>query len=506
MAAKDLYLTLTEETADRLCLLEMEDDDTAMAIRLFWVNHLGKADAAGHLPDARRLLAEGDHLRAAAVLAAVRIRRGPVLDWLLPRMNLSLQQGDVEGVRSALARVRIAPTDRVLALERLVKMALAVESVPEALAFLGKALVWYPEAPMLHKLRVETLALGPDDGALLDAVDEAVARLDRDPGLWVNSRLAAVQDKARLVATMQRAAKGWPDSGLGAAAARLLRDGAPIDGATGVSGMTALLGRAARAAMTGNHEKLEAVLARLPPPPPGPKAERIALRLEAIRGLGRFRGDLRRPVVVMEPGKDVLVSARGDSGATVVAYCGLGQALFVPVNIIDFYLARRGVSAIYLMDSHKSGFAAGVAGLAANREQRRLAVRRQLDELGTERVLTVGSSAGGGTAVGDGLFLEAAGVLSFSGIYTADPVERRRLGDDRAPLVARRAHDRLQGDVHLPDRFAGTSHRPQMHLYFAEDAPIDRGHAELLAGFENVSLFEVPAPCGHGSAWRPLPR
>lgn len=193
--------------------------------------------------------------------------------------------------------------------------------------------------------------------------------------------------------------------------------------------------------------------------------------------------------------RDIAVSEASGSDRLAVVFTGLSERVSgLPISIFDRILALAGYRTIFLRDSSRSGFACGIRSVApsarATVDHLRTLTRRRADE----ELLVIGTSGGGYAALRYGLELEADRIVVISGGTVCDPQDMARLGDSRAPLIARRAVERAG-----PDDFTAPVHsiiadydkHPEITLHFSAGMEIDRAHAGLLAGYPGVTL----APC-----------
>ena len=199
---------------------------------------------------------------------------------------------------------------------------------------------------------------------------------------------------------------------------------------------------------------------------------------------------------------DVVISQRGDSGISVLVFCGLNDEVGLPIEVFDAFLAQRGISAVYLTDRRHAAFMAGVTSLGADWHETDAALAGILKRLDTNRLFTIGNSAGGIGALSHGLSRGAEGILCYSGIMAVDTRVRAAIGERRGRLIAHRALKARGSLSHGPALFEATRLRPRTHWYYGEDMDLDRKNVALIQDFENARLFPLAAPCGHQTVWR----
>ncbi|WP_028029763.1 hypothetical protein [Gemmobacter nectariphilus] len=208
---------------------------------------------------------------------------------------------------------------------------------------------------------------------------------------------------------------------------------------------------------------------------------------------------LRRPLVVDE-GQDVTVSPQGETGTTLLVFTGLADQAMVPIEYIDRFCAAAGHSAIYLRDSGRTLYIAGVPALAEDLDGMMAALRGLLQDRQTSRLLCMGTSAGGFGAIRYGLRLEAEKVLCASPPTSCTADFLASAEDKRGRLLMRRLwaqFDAAELDVE-PDLRAASG-RCQVDVWHGADYPIDVAHAAHLAGCPGVHLRPIAGLDQHSS-------
>jgi pimeloyl-ACP methyl ester carboxylesterase len=214
---------------------------------------------------------------------------------------------------------------------------------------------------------------------------------------------------------------------------------------------------------------------------------------------------LKRPLVVSERSREVLV-APGASGVAVVCFTGGLNQLGIQLALFDRYLAEHDLTAVYLRDFSWRFYVHGVRALGAGHEQTVGGLRRLLDGLGARTVHTLGCSAGGFAALSYGLDLGARKMLSFSGAssYSRTHCSPEMLEvDHRMPTMA--DYFQTVPDVERLDMRMRLTSRPmngEVHLYYGKHMPQDRAHARHLDGLAGVRLHPVGRYQGHNTIAR----
>jgi hypothetical protein len=192
-------------------------------------------------------------------------------------------------------------------------------------------------------------------------------------------------------------------------------------------------------------------------------------------------------VLVREPSSDTLVV-----GFTLP----LGT-LSLSVNAVHTMLSSKGVNALYLYDSRQVFHLAGTDRFGPGYQAMLGGIRALAAELGTRRLITVGSSATGLTALRTAMDLDADGALLFSG-QTTMPANAVGASARSAHTVARLRANILPMMKNLRD---DVSAHPRQHveLYYGARERRDRMHAANLAGLPNVTLNPIEGLARHDS-------
>jgi predicted RNA-binding protein YlqC (UPF0109 family) len=154
------------------------------------------------------------------------------------------------------------------------------------------------------------------------------------------------------------------------------------------------------------------------------------------------------------------------------------------------------VHRLYLRDPHRAGFMLGVPGvgdLAAFGKR----LRRYRRDVGAERVVTTGASAGGFSAIVIGLLMNADEVHAFAPVTFFDAENRARYGDrrwqrllDNRRTETEAVHGELGADAprDLKVVLEALERAPEIHIHVAENDRMDMVHAEHVEGVRHVNV------------------
>lgn len=198
----------------------------------------------------------------------------------------------------------------------------------------------------------------------------------------------------------------------------------------------------------------------------------------------------------LSPARNAVIVREPASVTAVVAFAPPGGLFGVTVNALHAMLAPAGVNAIYLYDSRQLFHLGGSDRFGPGYGAMISGVRALLSDMGIRKVITVGASATGYTAIRAGLDLEAQGIVAFS------PVTSMTVAD--MEIDGRMPHMKLRLLQHVPDLMKDLrpdverrTHCARIELYYSGANMQDRTHAERLAHAPGVVLKKVPALESH---------
>lgn len=187
---------------------------------------------------------------------------------------------------------------------------------------------------------------------------------------------------------------------------------------------------------------------------------------------------------------------------TIMIFGGIiGGVSYLPFRYVDTLLAGYRANVVYLRDYAFQAYFTGISSIAPNREE----TIRRLDDiarrLGTRRLITLGTCAGGFAAVRYGTRLGAEAVASFGAPTTLEPEFKvaGKLKSGYDPDNAKRALVHFQeGKDLIRDMMEAPTTR--LFHYYATQYPPEAEHAERLRGLGNVVLRPMPGIDHHFGA------
>lgn len=211
---------------------------------------------------------------------------------------------------------------------------------------------------------------------------------------------------------------------------------------------------------------------------------------------------LRRPLIE-DDGANVIVSAPGETGVTLLVFTGLADRVGLPIAVLDAFCAEAGHSAVYLRDCRRELFLSGVSELGANPQETTLAIQVLLEDLGTRTLLCLGNSAGGFAAIRYGLRLGASRILCSSVASNINDDFLEAIDDRRGRLVSKRLNAAaLEDGLDISSDILDGNGQCAIDLWYGELSREDVAHAAYLEGLPGVSCYPIPQFPRHNTSIR----
>jgi hypothetical protein len=206
--------------------------------------------------------------------------------------------------------------------------------------------------------------------------------------------------------------------------------------------------------------------------------------------------DPERPDFHDDVAKDVQLQARPGAEVALMLFCGPRHRLGMPMPLIHRWLARLGVSLIYLRDFNGHCYLKGVASLGADRPATIAALRRTLDGLGARRVICLGCSGGGFGALLYALELGGDGI-SMGSPVNMEPEFNRHMNHAATAEQLKAAFP--DEDLDLRRRIEAAARPPRTLIVFGERNWNERIHAQQAEGLPGAELYPVAGYKGHAT-------
>lgn len=191
--------------------------------------------------------------------------------------------------------------------------------------------------------------------------------------------------------------------------------------------------------------------------------------------------------------RNIQVLPRPGATTTLIAFCGHGQHLGIPLGLAHRFLATLGTHLVYVRDPTGSYYVSGIPDVPGDYDDSVVALADILKALGGSRLVCYGNSSGGHAAIRFGLDLGAERVLNMAGASNIRPDFLRR-HDLKFDIRALKP-DRLHLAVDLRNRLERHRHRPRIHHYYGALNDQDRIQAMNLAGLPDVEPMVIEG-CG----------
>lgn len=211
-----------------------------------------------------------------------------------------------------------------------------------------------------------------------------------------------------------------------------------------------------------------------------------------------FRGSFRRSLE--DPQVPVSLDMGSDSRTLLVAFGGMHREMGIPP--FEFFAATGQIPTkrLFVRDLKRSWYHRGIDGYGSSLTESAESLRELIGGYEVDRLVVVGSSAGGYAALAFGTLLEAHKVLSFGPQTVIDPDGIASIGDKRWDGPLRELMDEGVLDPRWTDlRDAIPRERTsdvRYEVYFSQNNTRpntgygrDRSHAERLAQVEGVRLY-----------------
>lgn len=238
-----------------------------------------------------------------------------------------------------------------------------------------------------------------------------------------------------------------------------------------------------------------------------------------IRALKRMQFHQRQKLLLLQEGLNQVAAAFGDDPALVypeelkpvsflpgertevlfLSFGGVRLGSGMPPFEFTASLSARGVPGYFIKDFRQSWYHEGLLGLSDDIESTHRYLAGLVARHNCQRLVTLGSSAGGYAAILFGTLLGADRVAAFApqAEVTRDVVKQFASYDSPPPA---QFLDRAKSVPALRQFLRNQPKLPAIHVYYAADSRTDAEDAERLAGLDGVELIAVPDTANHSIA------
>lgn len=201
-------------------------------------------------------------------------------------------------------------------------------------------------------------------------------------------------------------------------------------------------------------------------------------------------------------GGNTLTSFHGESSVfhfrtkkvLVIGFCGLHGDMFMPISTFSYFIESRGdISHLWLNDLTASNFVNGIPNYGDSLLELASRLKEFIDEYEFEKVVCIGSSAGGSAAAFFAWHLGADHAICLSAPTFVD-VENT----DRNPSALYKSfvNKGIKLTIDLK-AFYSTPNSPRLTLYYGQENKIDVKYAENMKGLVNVEHLPLKGVADH---------
>jgi hypothetical protein len=162
-------------------------------------------------------------------------------------------------------------------------------------------------------------------------------------------------------------------------------------------------------------------------------------------------------------------------------------------------LSSRGVPGYFIKDFRQSWYHKGLLGISQDITGTHAYLQDLVARQGCERLVTLGSSAGGYAAILFGALLNADRVAAFApqAEVTRDVVKQYAAYDSPPPA---QFLDKKTSVPSLPEFLRTRPSLPEIRIYYAAESRMDVEDAEKFAEFDGIELIPAPDTANHSIA------
>jgi hypothetical protein len=198
----------------------------------------------------------------------------------------------------------------------------------------------------------------------------------------------------------------------------------------------------------------------------------------------------------VSPAESSVLIRAPSSDTLVVGFTLPLGTLSMPMNAVQAMLSSKGVNALYLYDSHQLFHLKGTDRFGPGYQAMLDGIRALAAELGTRKLITVGASATGITALRTAIDLDADGALLFSG-QSLMPADANAINARSAYTIERLRANVLPMMQNMRPLLEAKKPPVRVAFYYSALNRRDRMHAANLAGVPGVTLHPVAGHSRH---------
>jgi pimeloyl-ACP methyl ester carboxylesterase len=180
------------------------------------------------------------------------------------------------------------------------------------------------------------------------------------------------------------------------------------------------------------------------------------------------------------------------SRTMLVAFGGINSRLGIAPYEFSSLTGRSGVKRLYVRDLHQAWYHRGMPGHGDELMDVAATLGKTVAQRRVERLVVVGTSAGGYAALVFGTLLGADLVLAFSPQTTLDLESLGQMDDHRWDAKLQALEDDAAFDrdwIDLARALPAARHAQTQYRVYFDATHMDRAHGERLDGLDGVRLF-----------------
>lgn len=181
----------------------------------------------------------------------------------------------------------------------------------------------------------------------------------------------------------------------------------------------------------------------------------------------------------------------------VIGFCGLHGDMFMPVSTFSYFFeARSDISHLWLNDVSASNFAKGLPGFGNNLITMANKLKELINEYEFEKVVCIGTSAGGSAAA---FFAWHLGADQSIGLSAPTFVDLQDTARNPSALYKGFIDKGINLSIDLRNFYTNAS-SPKLTLYYGDQNEVDVRYAENMKGLPNVEHKPLVGISGHSIA------
>lgn len=205
-----------------------------------------------------------------------------------------------------------------------------------------------------------------------------------------------------------------------------------------------------------------------------------------------------RPTIKDVPETDWILSEPAEPGKLCVLFTGLNGRPTLGLETMDRYLASLGYQVLIVRDFNRLCFAKGIVSCGPSQADAIKALAKLIEASGAKDPVFLGTSLGAVGAVDLGLKLGVRHILAFGYLDRARDMDRWRVSDSRAAIVAAREHIFTNHQVpSFGDHMNAAGPDARADIFYNPANGPDAYYARTFAQVPGAQLHRIEASFSH---------